>query len=418
MPPGPYKKMEACPSGAGLKGDLHAMSTLVLAEIFLPTIGGSVNWLINSYSRYPLGEVVVVAPKYENKEWTDESLPFPVIRMDMDFPEWDPTAPRIFYSYLKSFQKLLKVCQTHHVDQVHCAKVLPEGILARCLQVYLGLPYFIYAHGEEIPIGQTSRILSWFMPRVYNNAAGIIANSRNTKSLLEGIGVWPEIIRIIHPGVDTHELRKGEAKAALIRSRFGLGSSLVLLIVGRLQRRKGHDMLIRAMPIIRSQFPQTKCLIVGTGQEETYLKQIVQECREQENVIFVGRVSDVELGSYYAACDIFVMPNRQIAEDIEGFGMVFLEAAALGKPVIGGTSGGTDDAIVDGVTGLRVDGSRPEAIAKAVISLLGDPEKVKVMGECGRHRVDQEFTWNKVVEETRKLTVSFKQPSGRGSHVL
>lgn len=382
------------------------MATLVLAEIFLPTIGGSVNWLINSYGRYPSGEVVLAAPRNETDGWTDESLPFPVIRMDMEFPEWDPTSPRIFNNYLRTFRQLLKVCRTHDIDQIHCAKVLPEGILARCLQVYLGLPYFIYAHGEEIQIGQTSRILSWFMSGVYNHANGIIANSRNTKSLLEVIGVGPELIRIIHPGVDSQELRKCEGRAELVRQRFNIGSSPVLLIVGRLQRRKGHDMLIQAMPIIRRQFPQTKCLIVGTGQEEAYLRDLVKKCGEQENVYFAGEVADAELGCYYAACDIFVMPNRQINEDIEGFGMVFLEASALGKPVIGGLSGGTADAIIDGVTGLRVDGTQPEAIAKAVISLLIDPAKVKKMGEEGRFRVDQDFTWEKVVEQTRMLTVS------------
>jgi phosphatidylinositol alpha-1,6-mannosyltransferase len=114
-------------------------------------------------------------------------------------------------------------------------------------------------------------------------------------------------------------------------------------------------------------------------------------------------VPDQELAAYYAACDLFIMPNREIDGDIEGFGMVFLEAGAARKPVIGGRSGGTEDAIVHGITGLRVDGTDVEAIAFAVVSLLLDPARAKILGEAGRRRIEQEFTWEAVVEQTRGL---------------
>ena len=122
-----------------------------------------------------------------------------------------------------------------------------------------------------------------------------------------------------------------------------------------------------------------------------------------KSVIFAGLVGNRELLEYYAACDLFVMPNRQIGEDIEGFGIVYLEAAAMGKAVIGGKSGGTDDAIVEGVTGLRVDGTNVEDISSAVISLLADPEKARAMGENGRRRVEKEFSWDSVCQQTRLL---------------
>ena len=120
-------------------------------------------------------------------------------------------------------------------------------------------------------------------------------------------------------------------------------------------------------------------------------------------MVFAGSVPDQELAAYYAACDVFIMPNRQIGGDIEGFGMVYLEAGAAGKPVIGGKNGGTDDAIVDGVTGLRVDGNSRSEIADAVIDLLSTPDKAKAMGMRGRQRVANEFTWDAVVERTRRV---------------
>jgi len=380
------------------------MSTLVLAEFFLPTIGGSINWLVNTYSRYPSNEVVVMAPMYNDQTFTDGSLSFPVIRLHSTYPSWDASPQKFLFDYVRVMRQVWNVCRQYRVDQIHCAKVLPEGLLAWGLKMLLGLPYFIYAHGEEIKICQTSRLLSWVMPRIYNDATAIIANSRNTKSLLESVGVRSDVIHIIHPGVDSNGLRRGEKLAGDIRRRYGLGSCPVLLIVGRLQRRKGHDMLIHALPNIQCHFPEVKCLVVGSGEEEAYLKNLAQEVGVRDRVIFAGRVPDAELGSFYAACDIFVMPNRQIGADIEGFGMVYLEAASLGKPVVGGKSGGTDDAIVDGITGLRVDGSRPEEIANVVIALLSNPEKATAMGENGRRRVDAKFTWEFVYEQTRQLT--------------
>ena len=165
-------------------------------------------------------------------------------------------------------------------------------------------------------------------------------------------------------------------------------------------------MLIRALLQIREQFPCTKCLFVGTGQEEAYLKKVAREVGMEQAVIFVGHVAEEELGGYYAACDVFVMPNRQINEDIEGFGMVFLEAGSLGKPVIGGKSGGTNDAILDGVTGFLVDGASIDDIAGTVKFLLANPEKAQAMGKNGLRRVEQEFTWEAVFQKTKSFVSS------------
>jgi phosphatidyl-myo-inositol dimannoside synthase len=128
-----------------------------------------------------------------------------------------------------------------------------------------------------------------------------------------------------------------------------------------------------------------------------------------ERVVFAGQVPGRELAAYYAACDVFVMPNRQIGPDIEGFGMVFIEASAAGKPVIGGESGGTGDAILHGITGLRVDGTSVEAIAAAVTALLREPGLAKALGSQGRCRVATEFSWEVVVERTRMVAAQVQQ---------
>ncbi len=380
-----------------------AVNTLVLAEFFLPQIGGSINWLLHTYSRYPKGAAVCVAPQCANPEITDGKLPFPVKRLPCPMLPWAPTAPSSWPGYYSAFRLMRTVCAQYEVQQIHCAKVLPEGLFAMMLGYLRSIPYLIYAHGEEIQICQTSKLLSRLMPKIYNGASAIIANSSNTREILEKAGVKKEKIHIIHPGVNVQDYVGQEMRGLEIRKRHKL-TGPVLLTVGRLQRRKGQDMVIKALPEVKKIFPSIHYLIVGGGEDEAYLQNVAYECGVADHVVFAGKIPDSELSAYYEACDVFVMPNRQIGEDIEGFGMVYLEAGAAGKPVIGGTSGGTSDAIVDGVTGFRVDGESLCDLQAAIVKCLGDPQKAKRLGENGRQRVFQEFTWEQVYCKTQKLS--------------
>src|SRR5262249_51787757 len=153
----------------------------------------------------------------------------------------------------------------------------------------------IYAHGEEIQISLTSRKLAWLLPKIYNASSAIIANSKNTKSLLESIGVQSEKIYVIHPGVDLASFRVEDDAALKIRQRHNLGESPVMLTVGRMQRRKGHDMVIKALPAIAQQVPEVKYLIVGVGEEQATLYKIAQDMGVLERVVFAGQVPNGEL---------------------------------------------------------------------------------------------------------------------------
>ncbi|MFP4389697.1 MAG: glycosyltransferase family 4 protein, partial [Desulfococcaceae bacterium] len=232
--------------------------------------------------------------------------------------------------------------------------------------------------------------------------SAVIANSRNTRRILEEIGVPPQKIQTIHPGVDAHRF-SSEADGNAVRARYGIGDSPLLLTVGRLQKRKGHDMVIRALATVRKRFPGVRYLVVGAGDEEEGLRSLALDLGVSDAVVFAGKLPEEDLPSCYAACDLFIMANRTVNQDIEGFGMVFLEANAAGKPVIGGVSGGTQDAIVDGETGFRVDAEGPAAIATAIERLLADPDLRKRMGCAGRRRVEREFGWDRVVEKTRRV---------------
>lgn len=385
------------------------MSILILLDTFLPHEGGSINWMVNTYSRWSMDQIIFVVPQCEGAQDVDSSLPFTVLRLPMDFSSWDPTLPKTFLTYMRLAFRIQQICREYQVSQIHCAKVLPEGLLAWWVCQMQAIPYLLYAHGEEILFTQTSRKYSWLLPKLYNKASAIISNSHNTQTLLTNIGVAPQHIHVIHPGVDAKSFECPAERRQGIQEQYGLGQSKVLLTVGRLQRRKGQDMVIRALPEICQQFPDVKYLIVGQGEDLGFLQQLADKVGVGTSVVFAGRVSSQELPALYSVCDIFVMPNRQIGGDIEGFGMVFLEANAAGKPVIGGISGGTNEAIADGITGLRVDGESIDQIAGAILKLLSHPEEAQKMGMDGRKRIVQECSWESVVERTLQVVSPIHQ---------
>jgi phosphatidylinositol alpha-1,6-mannosyltransferase len=200
------------------------------------------------------------------------------------------------------------------------------------------------------------------------------------------------LVTLIYCGVDTDRFTPGAVDAALL-SRFGLEGKRILLCLARLDERKGQDMLIRAMPQILAGDPEVRLLIVGGGDYETMLRQLTTSLGLADAVIFAGPAKDEEVVKYYRTADIYVMPNRTTGNgDTEGFGLVFLEAGACGKPVIGGRAGGVPEAVVDGETGLLVDGTSQDEIASACLQLLTNPTRAAEMGRNGLSR-SAEFSW-------------------------
>jgi phosphatidylinositol alpha-1,6-mannosyltransferase len=244
----------------------------------------------------------------------------------------------------------------------------------------------------------------------------VLSNSDFTRETLIGLlGVEAGRIAVVYPTVDEGRFRpdiSGEAP----RSRLGLSSEQRLILsVGRLQRRKGFDNVIRVLPLLRDRIDVHYALI-GVGEDQAHLKGLAVEQGVADRVHLLGHVTYEDLPRWYAACDVFAMPNRDIDGDTEGFGLVFLEAAAAGKPVVCGTAGGTGSAVVDGVTGLRVDGERPEAIADALERLLADPAAAQRMGLNGRRRVLENFTHRRRVDQLRALALRgrYRGPGSSG----
>lgn len=280
---------------------------------------------------------------------------------------------------------------------VHCGRALPEGLPALLAALtHRALPFVVWVHGEEINSALQSREHTLLMRAVHRRARFLLANSRNTLNVLAGSGISPDKVRIVYPGVDVSQFRA----AVPIRPP---GRGPVLLTVGRLQRRKGHDLVLQAMPELLRRHADVRYLIVGDGEERSRLEQMTRELGVSAHVTFFGEVPLADLPGFFAGCDVFVMPNRVHQGDFEGFGIVFLEAAASGRPVVGGRSGGVPEAVAEGKNGLLVTGEDASELVTALDMLLSAPELRAHFGAAGRARVATDFTWQASADRLRAV---------------
>jgi phosphatidylinositol alpha-1,6-mannosyltransferase len=210
-------------------------------------------------------------------------------------------------------------------------------------------------------------------------------------------------VHVIHPGADP--ARFASALEASRRNRDAVREGPILLSVARLVPRKGIDTVIESLPSILAEHPTARYLIVGTGPDQARLTQIAERAGVIGHVEFLGDVSDAMLPTRYASADLFLLPTRVIPEDdeIEGFGIAYVEAAAVGVPSIAANVGGVADAVADGVTGLLVPPASPEAVAGATLRLLGDPALRARMGDAARAEVERSLNWDRAASEVVRL---------------
>lgn len=370
---------------------------LVLSEIFPPIKGGSGKWLYEIYARMPNASCIMVVGKANNSttELQDcEIYSQTIQREDLSMAFRGVANFTSLRRYCQIIGRVGRTARRHRVRAIHAARPLYEGLVARALRMQLGLPYICFVHGEDINVARTSRELTWLTTSVLKNADQLIANSNFTKELLLNEWQIPNSrIALMHPGVDCNFFTPTLEPSG---RRIFPENRPILLTVGRLQERKGHDTLIQGLVSIRKAFPNILYAIAGDGEQREYLDGLVASLDLKEHVVFLNEIDDDTLRQCYRECDLFVLPNRTLGKDVEGFGIVLIEAQACGKPVIAGKSGGTCDTLLEGQTGLIVDcqdPKNPEDLVKAVCSLLGDAEKIASYGTAARTFVKQTFDW-------------------------
>jgi phosphatidylinositol alpha-1,6-mannosyltransferase len=376
------------------QGPGTAVTVLLVSEVFPPAPGGSGRWLYELYRRLPGVEVSVVAGTSGQTDIFDSQAGLPITRIDLRFANWGLAHLRAMMQYARAFALLNRAASAVKPDEIHCGKCLPEGLLAAAIRGTRGIPYRCFVHGEELTLAEASRELRVLTRTVLRHASQIVVNSLHTKALvLDRWSVDPKRIIVMHPGVDTSRFRPAPCDATK-RARLGWTGRKVVLTVGALQKRKGQDMVLRALPAIRARCPEVLYSMVGEGWERDYLESLVDELSVRDVVEFRNTPTDEELVGCYQQCDLFALPNRRIGWDFEGFGIVLLEAQACGKPVVTGTDGGTAETIVPSVTGELVACDAPAPLAEAIVRLLDDPARRAAMGTAGRAHVVAKFDWS------------------------
>jgi phosphatidylinositol alpha-1,6-mannosyltransferase len=326
-----------------------------------------------------------------------------VKRLPLAMSAWGVRSWAGLRGYARVYRAVRRMVKENKVGRLHCGRTLPEGWVAWLLKKSQGLPYVCYVHGEETNLGLTSRELRWMMQRVIGSADYLIANSQNTARVLrDGWDVPDEKIKILHPGVDVRRFVPA-ARDEAVRAELGWAARPVVLTVGRLQRRKGQDQMIRAIARIRQTVPDVLYAIVGDGDDREYLRQLIDEHDVADHVQMLGEIDDEQMIQCYQQCDLFALPNRDVDGDFEGFGMVLLEAQACGRPVLAGDSGGTVETMHVGETGRIVDCTNPEPLADAVAELLDDAELRERMGTAARAWVTERFGWESLSRQAEAL---------------
>jgi phosphatidylinositol alpha-1,6-mannosyltransferase len=272
---------------------------------------------------------------------------------------------------------------------------LPAGLLGPGL-ARRGVPYVVATHGVEYWTA-LAPVTHALLRRATSRAARVLAVSRFTARVIRTAVPTGVPLSTLPPGVDPERFRP-DVSGEYVRLRHSIGDRPLVICVSRLVARKGQDVLIRALPAIRRRVPDAGLLIVGGGPARVLLESLA--ARAGSPVWFAGEVPNEELPAYHAAADVFAMPcrSRLLGLEVEGFGIVFLEAAASGRAAVAGDSGGAAEAVADGETGLVVDGRHHGAVAEAVSALLADPARAASMGKAGRARVERSFTWERMAE--------------------
>ena len=370
---------------------------LVLTELFLPTKGGTAVWAAEVYKRLGGKEIHIVTADVPGADAVDAVHPNTIHRLKLKRVPW--LRPESLAMYGRFFFKSLALALTRRFDAIHAFRALPEGLVAWAVARLTLRPVVIYAHGEELTTwGRGGKFKA--MRFALRHADRVIANSEHTRDTLLEMGVAPARLTIIYPGVDVSVFRPGLDVSGLRESLGILPNDKLIFSVGRLSRRKGFDQMIRAAAQLHAEGIPLRYVIAGIGEDADYLDGLIAEHNAQGIVHRIGAVSEADLPRWMNACDVFAMPNREIGGDNEGFGMVFIEAAACGKPSLAGEAGGTGSAVVDSETGLRVNGERLENVAAGLRRILCDHGFAARLGLKGCARVAQEFSWEQVAQKT------------------
>jgi phosphatidylinositol alpha-1,6-mannosyltransferase len=365
------------------------MRVLLVTNDFPPRVGGIQSYLWNIYRRLDGHgiEVRVLAPAFAGDAAFDATCGVEVVRRPRSVAWPTPALER-------QIREL-----SRDADVVAFGAVVPMNLIGPRLD----RPLVVHTHGFEVAWARVPGLRA-ALRRICRAASVITVVSDFTRRFVERAVGQPEKIHLLRTGVDLERFSPA-ADGSDVRARYGLDDRPVVACVSRLVARKGQDQIIRALAVARATVPGAAALIVGGGPMRSRLEARARALGIADAVVFTGEVAEKELAAHYAAGDVFAMPcrSRYAGLEVEGLGLVYLEAQACARPAITGDSGGAPEAVIPEETGLVVPGKASRPLAEALSRLLGDPARARAMGEAGRRFVEREHRWEDVVGRYRTM---------------
>ncbi|MEK6705775.1 MAG: glycosyltransferase family 4 protein [Candidatus Poribacteria bacterium] len=378
---------------------MDGKTTLLITFNFPPSVGGIETMLYHIMRNMP-GKVIVMAPWVNGCDEFDLKQKFSVIRI-----RCGKASPSRAIKFLVRSIPLFKKLHINHIQSGNIYAALVSMVLSKVYNTH----YSVYAMGMEIAIINTnlrSWLYKWLFRSVLKNASCVLSISDFTSNEVIKSGVSANKIFKIPCGIDTTTLdsfsqEKFEIFKKRVVKQYDLDGKKIILSISRLVPRKGHDLAILAVNELLRDMPDVTYIIVGGGPEFENCKKLVKKMSLDNNIKFTGQVPDEDIVNYYYLSDLFVLPCRHIKEtsDVEGFGLVFLEANYCGRPVVGGNSGGIPDSVEHGKTGFIVDPADRKDIAQKIKLLLTNDDLRTKMGVYGRKRVIEFFNHDITVKK-------------------
>jgi len=377
------------------------MKLVMVTQDFPPATGGIQTYAAELAVRFHHSEedFVVVAPGANGCDEWDAGVPYRVLRVGRSTDAVPVSAiPTLSRLGREGFDTVFHTQWQTVIATVSARRLGGPGRL------------FLAAHGRELllrPVERLSAVQGVYdglRTRMVREAERLFPVSRFTAGLLEEIGAERDRMTRVPNGTDPERFRPMDANP--LRQKHGLADRPVILSLGRVAPRKGFDTVIQAMPKVLSRAPEAVYVIVGEGPDRDRLDALITSLNLQEHVRLIGRVPWTDVPRWHNVADVFVTPSRSAPPSVEGFGIVFLEANACGKPVIGARTGGIPDAVLDGETGLLVEPDDADELADALLKLIEDPILAARLGAQGRDRVLREGTWDHAHQKIRDLMVA------------
>lgn len=368
--------------------------TLLVTNDFPPVVGGIQTYLEEYCRRLPAEDLVVLASTPPEGTAAaleyDRAVPYEVHR--------NPTHMLLPVPAVRD--QMQEIIETRDIHTVWFGAAAPLGLLAPAARAAGAHNIIATTHGHEVGWSMIPGARQ-ALRKIFRDADVVSYISQYTLRRLSGVLPRGKATVQLPSGIDVERFAPDAVGRTQLRERYGIGEVPTVCCVSRLVRRKGQDALIRIWPQVVRAIPNARLVIVGWGPLAKTLGQMRRESPVRESIILTGKVPFAELPAHVAMADVFAMPCRTRGKglDVEGLGIVFLEASAAGVPVIAGDSGGAPETVIEGVTGTVVNGRDDRALTQAIIDLLSDPVKARTMGRAGRNEMIAHWQWPALIEK-------------------